>query len=257
MRWTRTRIAAAAGTVPAVSVVAVTDAEALRVEAEALRRRVTPPPAAPQPPAQPDPRAALSRLGAELERAWPGGSVGPISRWGARREGPGIAVTVEHVGSPLGGAAVMLLGRELGTRLSCAVSIVDLGYSDAEEVASAELLPDWLAALTRRAAAARELTRTHLCVRVPSPPSLPSPPLPRRQHGRAALPTVDPLLALRPTVEAIARTVPAERLSIVESDTLAVRLSSTPCAPPRPQDAGAAQPAPQVTEAPSPDGRAP
>lgn len=231
----RTQVAAASGSVPAVSVIAVTDASAMRAETEALRRRVVPAPVVTPRPQPPDLESSLDRLGAALTRAWPGGSVGPLLRWSARKENDSVVVTVDHIGDALGGAAVTLLSRELGERLRTTVSVVDRCFADTEHVASADSLDAWLATLGELTSVVQNLPSAHLCVRVPAPPPAVSlPPPQRRPRGPIQPSPPDRLQEIRPLVEAwVARTA-SGRVTVTESDALAARLSATSCRPPAP-----------------------
>ncbi|MCC7542734.1 MAG: DUF389 domain-containing protein [Deltaproteobacteria bacterium] len=227
----RTRVAAAAAAVPSVSVVAVTDPEAVRAQTEALRRRFAPSPVIATPPEPPDLSESIRRLATELVRAWPGGSAGPLLRWSVRTEGRTLVVTVEHIGDALGGAAVTLLGRELGARLHTAVSVVDRTYSPVDHVCTSDTLDRWLATLGELAAVAGDLPAVHLCLRVPPAPPPPPPPAPGRRALRPVARPADRVHAARPTVEAVVASAAPARVTFTESEVLAVRLSVSPCQP--------------------------
>jgi hypothetical protein len=127
-RRLETRIAAAAGVPPSVVVTAVPDAGALQTALARVTRNEN---------ARSAPRVDLGdaqrRVSLALQAAWPEPAAGPLVGWTlelAPNE-TAAAVTVRHIGVPLGRAAESMLARSLTTSLGTALRVVDVAFPPA------------------------------------------------------------------------------------------------------------------------------
>lgn len=208
------RIAAATGVVPAVGVVSVPDAAAMR-QAAGREASAAPPP--PSPPALAD---ARDRIGQALRAVWPAAQLGPVLGW--RLELPDSAaprLVVEHLGPPAGAAAEALLGQSVSEQTGSRIVVGALAYAPEAAAAPASGAEGWLPAFEQAVAAVRATRRLHACVRIPAASALGAPAM----AGAAA------------RVRAGAAAAPDGRVQVQQAgDEWSVRYSAAPCAPPAP-----------------------
>ncbi|HEU4452409.1 MAG TPA: DUF389 domain-containing protein [Longimicrobium sp.] len=206
-----TRIAAETGVVPAVRVIAVPDADALRQTA-ATRD------AAPAGPPPPDVDELRRQVGAAVRAAWPAAELGPLVSW--RLEVPDSAapvVRVEHLGPPAGTGAEALLARAVSERSGTGVAVRTRAHP--REPVSAPLAGGeaWLPSLRAALGSAREAGRLYACVTLPADSLLPagSPPAEVAAGARAE-----------------AARLPGRAAVASAGEGWSVRLAAAPCASP-------------------------
>jgi uncharacterized hydrophobic protein (TIGR00271 family) len=218
------RISSVAHVKPKVEIVAVPDADALRV---AAAREVVAPQPAPEPPL---PHAR--RLVAEgLAVQWPSSAAGPLARWALELAGESVRVEVVHVGAPLGAAGEALLASDLSARLDTKVTIHDVAISALPIVADS--LDTFVVMAAQQAAVAASVEGVYACLRAPRATPAGGDASIDASEADAALDLAhSPLFAL-----AAAK----GRLEISEGDRFELRLSLHPC-PAIASDAGADAP---------------
>jgi uncharacterized hydrophobic protein (TIGR00271 family) len=217
------RIAALAGVVPKVEVVAVPDVEAVRQASLALANsaRALPVEPPPPPPWRPDLPRLREHLAGLLQQEWPESVAGPLLTWRLELP-PGQAPRLEvlHLGEPLGRAGELLLSRALAQRLEGPLEVREVVLPAQELAAPAAEGMAWLPGLVRGVAVAERHAGLSACVEVPAPE--------RREREDS------PLVALRRTVATELERLPAERWLLRQGSRWAVRLSTAPCMPPEP-----------------------
>ncbi|MCC6551626.1 MAG: DUF389 domain-containing protein [Polyangiaceae bacterium] len=223
----RERIAAVAGIVPKIEVIAVPDAGALEEVAATIKASSAPAPIQ-APPREPDISAFRAELTRSVTGAWPGAS-GPLLAW--RLHFPmnePVVVEVVHAGPELGAAGAELLGRSLSRELGADVAVRDLAISPEPIAAAPEEGLTWLPRAERALAWLTEVEGLHGCVEVP--------PSPRKKPSKEI-----------EAVTSALRSLPAfraGRMRLHEGRQWRAVVSPAPCAPEggAPADAGAGAP---------------
>lgn len=169
------RIEAVSGVVPTVQIVAVPDLASVTRIAEALPH-VEPIVPAPLPVAAlPTLGEPLDAIGLKLDSLWPADLSGDVLDWTVKREGssptPSIVIVVEHLGPPIGEAALRLLSEATRDVVVEELTFHEIPHPETSAMAEARGGEAWLAAarpvveLWRR-----HRQKLHLCVGVPTAP---------------------------------------------------------------------------------------
>ena len=158
------RIAAAAGVVPVVDVVAVPDASALR-DVVAIAR-------APEPPIEtvrrePDANLLEKRIAESLTRSWPV-EAGHLVAWHATLSAEETtALQVVHIGPALGSAGCALLGSALTAALGTAVLVREVAVNGEPVVAAPEGGLAWLTSALQVLDGVTDAAELHACIEAP------------------------------------------------------------------------------------------
>jgi uncharacterized hydrophobic protein (TIGR00271 family) len=195
---------------PVVQVTAVPDLEALQEVAAQARAALK----APEPE---EPPPMERRIADGLRALWPGGEVGPLLTWRLlAKDGPGPAVEVAHLGSPLGAAATSMLARALGEWLHAPIAVREVAIPP--DLRSAEPNPPFLLAAVMAIREAARVGDLHVCVtHVERRPS-------RRSRSQAPS-------GARELLEAALAALPAERRVVSAGPEWRVAIDTRPCAP--------------------------
>lgn len=169
------KIEAASGVIPTVQIVAVPDLASVARIAEALPRAapvVAAPMTTPTAPSLGDP---LEAIGLKLEEVWPAELSGGILVWTVRRESssptPSFLVVVEHLGPPVGAAALRLLAETTREVLSEALVFEEIAHPETLATAEAADGEEWLVAARPIVELWRRYPKKlHLCVGLPRVP---------------------------------------------------------------------------------------
>jgi uncharacterized hydrophobic protein (TIGR00271 family) len=136
------KIAAIAGVVPRVEVLAVPDAATLQSMAAELRASAVHVP--PPPPQEPNLGLLRAQLGDAVLEAWPA-AAGPLLRWSVELPARGATIVeVVHLGPGLGASGTELLGQALASRLDAPVVVRDRAIPAEPVSAAAEEGLAWL-----------------------------------------------------------------------------------------------------------------
>lgn len=210
-RELETRVAAASGVVPSVEVVAVPDADAIRVATESL--------AMPQPivaPPKPDLDLVAHEIEAELRSKWPRAAVGELITWRiVVRPGGDSSIEVVHFGKALGEAGELLLADGLSQRVGRELTVQDVALSETPVAVAAERWLDWLPALASAVDQAVVAKVAYVCV------ASASSGMTGAARERASL--VDERIK-----QSLSRLAP-DRFLVRQGDEWSVTLSATPC----------------------------
>jgi uncharacterized hydrophobic protein (TIGR00271 family) len=223
------KIAVVAGVVPAVKVIAVPDADALREATAAARASVAEVTVVQK---VPDLSLLKERFDGALSRSWPK-EAGVLLRWRLELpEGaPGI-VEVVHAGSALGEAGAALLGKELSRELEATVSVRSVAVPPGPMEAAPEAGIAWLPGAIRALEAVSAAEVLSGCVEVP------------------VVPVGSPLFKEVTAITAALRASPtfqSSRIHIADGKRWSAVVSTAPCEDPNaasvdagaPTDAGA------------------
>ncbi|MBS2017474.1 MAG: DUF389 domain-containing protein [Deltaproteobacteria bacterium] len=216
-----TQVAAVAGVMPSVEVVAVPDADAIRIATERLA--MPPPMVAPQ---KPDVDLVAREIDAELRSKWPASAVGELLTWRmVVRPGGDSAVELVHFGKGLGRAGELLLANGLSERVGRELTIHDVAMSEVPVTVAADRWLEWLPALASAVDQAVEAKVAYVCI------SSASSGMKGTARERASL-------ADERIKQSLSR-LDANRFSVRQGDEWSVALSATPCpAESAPSDAG-------------------
>lgn len=215
-------IAGMSGVAPSVEVIAVPDADALRVATQMLT--TTAPIVAPP---QPDVTLVEREIREELAGRWPEPAAGKLAAWRLVVERGGRStVEVVHFGPPLGAAGEAMLASSLGARARTDVALRDHALTESRVAVAPDRWQEWLPALHAAVGDALVARVGHVCVTSPID----------SMKGRAreqALP------AHEQAVQALSR-LPPDRSKLSQTAEWSVALSASPCpASPAISDAGA------------------
>lgn len=162
------RIAAVAGVVPTIKVIAVPDTDALREATAAVRTPVAEVSVIQK---VPDLTVLGERFTGALARGWPV-EAGALLRWRLELpEGAPAVVEVIHAGAALGEAGAALLGKELSRDLGATVSVRAVAVSPEPIAAAPEEGIAWFAKATRALEAVSAVEALSACVEVPVVPA--------------------------------------------------------------------------------------
>lgn len=235
----RERIAAAAGVVPTVQVVAVPDHLALEsvapvevAEPDRTPIIVAPVPEPPPPPAPPDVDAVVTDIDTALSARWPE-TGGRLLGWSLRPASTGDPILeVRHTGAALGPVAEALLGSTLADAIGRPVVVRARAIPIGRQEAAPGDLGGWLPHLAAALATVGDVPQVRACVwRGPHNRT------PRGPDGAAdpdALPVPDPSAI---AAEALLSHAPTERVEIASGSHWAVELTTGTCPAPAPKPA--------------------
>lgn len=207
-------ISAMSGVAPSVEVIAVPDAEALRLATQALSSTpiVSPP--------EPDLALPERELAEELAAKWPEASAGKLAAWRFVVERGGAAtVEVVHFGAALGASGEILLAGDLGARLHTRIAVRDVALTESRFAVAPDRWLEWLPTLHAEVDRALVARVGYVCVTTPV----------ESQKGRAR---EQATVIHEQVVEALAR-LPPDRSTLARGEEWSVALSATPCPAPR------------------------
>lgn len=161
----REKIAAAAGVVPKVEVVAVPDAAALEQVAAIVK---TPSPPVEVVRKEPDLAALRRALGGSLSRAWPAAAGALLAyRVELPEDAPAI-VEVVHLGAELGAPGAALLAQELSREAGVKLDVRDVPFPAEPLAADADAGLSWLPPVLALAGRLDAAPGLRLCVEAPA-----------------------------------------------------------------------------------------
>lgn len=136
-------VGALAGVAPTIEVIAVPDAEALRLATQPL----TSPTSLPTTPV--DLAKVEAEVSDELRAKWPDAAVGALVTWRLVLDRGGrVSLDVVHFGPPLGPAGEALLGGAIGARVREEIAVRDFALTESRVTSAADRGSEWLPSLT-------------------------------------------------------------------------------------------------------------
>lgn len=215
------QVAAVAGVMPSVAVVALPDADAIRAATERLA--MPPPIVVPQ---KRDLDLVAREIDAELRSKWPASAVGELLAWRmVVRPGGDSTIEVVHFGKELGKAGELLLANGLSERVGRDPTIHDVAMSEVPVAVAADRWLEWLPALASAVDQAVDAKVAYVCITSAS-------------SGMKGTARERASLADERIKQSLSR-LDADRFSVRQGDEWSVALSATPCpAESAPSDAG-------------------
>lgn len=163
----REKIAAAAGTVPKVEVIAVPDAAALEQVAAAVRTSLSPPVEVAR--KEPDLSTLRRTLGGAMDRIWPAEAGSLLTYRVELPRGAPAVVDVVHLGPELGPAGAALLAQDLSHEVGEQIVVRDVAFSAEAVTAEPEAGLTWLGTTLSTIDRLDAAPGLRACLEVPAP----------------------------------------------------------------------------------------